>query len=51
MRRAVLREALWDNGLLPVGSDLRKGYQLGVVTGVVRAAGALVGFVRGGRLR
>jgi hypothetical protein len=47
----VLREALWDNGLRPLGSDLRKGYQLGVVTGLVRAAGTVVGFVRGRRLR
>ena len=47
--RAVLREALWDNGLRPVGSDLRKGYQLGVVTGIVRTAGALVGYARGRR--
>lgn len=49
--RSVLREALWDNGLRPVGSDLRKGYQLGVVTGLVRAAGTLVGVSRGWRRR
>jgi glycosyltransferase involved in cell wall biosynthesis len=47
--RVVLRESLWDNGLRPVGSDLRKGYQLGVVTGLVRTAGTLVGFVKGRR--
>lgn len=49
--RAVLREAVWDNGLRPVGHDLRVGYQLGVITGVVRAAGACVGFSRGLRRR
>lgn len=49
--RAVLREALWDKGLRPVGADLRKGYQLGVVTGLVRSAGTLVGVIQGRRRR
>ena len=47
--RAVLREALWDNGIRPAAGDLRKGYQFGVLTGLVRAAGTCVGAVRGRR--
>jgi glycosyltransferase involved in cell wall biosynthesis len=45
--RAVLREALWDNGIRPVGHDLRVGYQYGALTGLVRAAGAVYGVTRG----
>lgn len=49
--RAVLREALWDNGIRPVGHDLRVGYQFGALTGLVRTAGTCVGAVRGWRRR
>lgn len=49
--RAVLREGLWDNGIRPVGHDLRIGYQFGALTGLVRAAGTCVGAVRGWRRR
>ncbi|MCU1595514.1 MAG: hypothetical protein JWO12_2906 [Frankiales bacterium] len=49
--RRVLREALWKNGLSTVVSDLRKGYQLGVLTAFVRTAGALVGWALGLRRR
>ncbi|MCU1588080.1 MAG: glycosyl transferase family 2 [Frankiales bacterium] len=49
--RAVLREALWENGIRPVGHDLRVGYQFGALTGLVRAAGTVVGAVRGWRRR
>ncbi|MGZ6826200.1 MAG: glycosyltransferase [Mycobacteriales bacterium] len=45
--RALAREALWDNGLRPVGADLRGGYQYGVATALVRTAGTVVGLVGG----
>lgn len=41
--RRLAREALWEQGIAPVPGDLRRGYQYGVATGVVRAAGALAG--------
>lgn len=40
---ALLREALWHNGIATVGGDLRRGYQLGVVCALVRTAGTVVG--------
>jgi glycosyltransferase involved in cell wall biosynthesis len=49
--RSVLREGLWDNGIRPVGHDLRVGYQFGALTGLVRAAGTCVGAARGWRRR
>jgi glycosyltransferase involved in cell wall biosynthesis len=45
--RALAREALWENGLQPLGGDLRKGYQYGVATALVRTAGTVVGLVGG----
>jgi hypothetical protein len=49
--RALLREALWANGLGTVGGDLRRGYQFGMATAVVRTTGTVVGAVRGLRRR
>ncbi|MGZ6791334.1 MAG: glycosyltransferase family 2 protein [Mycobacteriales bacterium] len=49
--RALLREALWDQGLATVPRDLRGGYQLGVACALARTGGALVGSVRGVRRR
>jgi glycosyltransferase involved in cell wall biosynthesis len=49
--RQLLREALWDNGIAPIGHDLRVGYQFGVATALVRASGTLTGVARGWRRR
>jgi GT2 family glycosyltransferase len=49
--RNLLLEALWDNGIRPVGHDIKVGYQFGALTGLVRAAGTCVGVVKGWRRR
>ena len=49
--RHLLREALWDNGIGTVWGDLRRGYQFGVATALVRASGTVVGAARGLRRR
>jgi glycosyltransferase involved in cell wall biosynthesis len=40
------RTAVWDDALRAAARDVRAGYATGVVTGVVRAAGAVRGLVR-----
>ena len=49
--RALLREALWHNGIGTIWTDLRGGYQFGVATALVRTAGTVVGAGRGLRRR
>lgn len=41
--RSLLREALWDNGIGTVAGDLRRGYQFGVVTALLRTLGTCWG--------
>lgn len=41
--RALAATALWEHGLGPVAGDVRKGYQFGVATGLVRTAGVCAG--------
>jgi glycosyltransferase involved in cell wall biosynthesis len=43
--RRIAGAALWEQGLRPVAGDLRRGYQTGVATGLVRTAGVAVGWV------
>jgi hypothetical protein len=43
--RKLVREALWDNGIATIGGDLRRGYEFGVATALVRTAGTLVGLL------
>jgi hypothetical protein len=40
---ALLRRALWNNGLVRAWTDLRNGYQTGVASALVRMVGVLVG--------
>jgi len=44
----MLREAVWDRGVEQAWRDLRSGYEAGAAGGVAKAAGVLVGVVRGG---
>lgn len=39
----LLRDALWERGLRPVGKDLRGGYQFGVASSLTRTAGTMAG--------
>jgi glycosyltransferase involved in cell wall biosynthesis len=41
----LIRAALWDNGLQPVGKDLRSGYQFGVASSLTRTAGSVAGML------
>lgn len=43
--RRVAREVLWTTGLRTAWSDLRSGYQTGVVLRLAQVLGAVVGFV------
>lgn len=43
--RRLAREALWEQGLRPLPGDLRAGYQYGVLTALVRTAGAVTGLL------
>ena len=47
----VLRRALWDSGLVGAWRDLRKGYQTGAVSALVRTLGVAVGAGSGLRRR
>ena len=49
--RRLAREALWEQGIRPVPGDLRRGYQYGVMTGLVRTCGVLAGLVAARRVR
>ena len=49
--RRLAREALWEQGIRPVPGDLRRGYQYGVLTGLVRTGGVLAGLVAARRVR
>lgn len=44
-RRA--REALWEQGVIPIVRDLRKRYEFGALTVAVRTVGTVVGLVAG----
>ena len=49
--RRLAREALWEQGIRPVPGDLGRGYQYGVLTGLVRTGGVLAGLVAARRVR
>jgi glycosyltransferase involved in cell wall biosynthesis len=46
--RQLARQALWEQGVGTVAGDLRKGYQYGVATALVRTAGTVVGLATAG---